>query len=62
MTSPDHRKQRHTSVLENNTQVPLALNFEQMREDINMDMGGNDEEQSVNNSMYTTVVGEQLMN
>jgi hypothetical protein len=61
MTSPEHRKQRQTSALENNTQVLLALNFEQMREDINMDMGGNDDVLSVNNSMCTTVVGEQLM-
>jgi hypothetical protein len=53
MTSPEHRKQRQTSALENNTQGPLALNFEQMREDINMDLGGNDEELSVNNSMGT---------
>jgi hypothetical protein len=53
MTSPEHRKQRQTSALENNTQAPLALNFEQMREDINMDMGGNDEELSITNSMGT---------
>jgi hypothetical protein len=53
MTSPDHRKQRQTSALENNTQVPLALNFEQLREDINMDTGGNDEGLSITNSMCT---------
>jgi hypothetical protein len=32
-----------------------------MSEDINIDMGGNDDELSVINSMCTTVVGEQLM-
>jgi hypothetical protein len=32
-----------------------------MRENINMDMGGNDDELSVNNSMWKTAVGEQLM-
>jgi hypothetical protein len=53
MTSPDHRKQRQTSALEYNTQQPIALNFEQIREDINMDTGGNDDELSVNNSMCT---------
>jgi hypothetical protein len=64
MASPDHRKQRQTSALGNNIQVPLALNFEQMREDINMDMGGNDEEHSVNNGMCTvetpTVLEEEI--
>jgi hypothetical protein len=34
----------HTSAIGNNTQVPFALNFEHMREDINMDMGGNNDE------------------
>jgi hypothetical protein len=63
MTSPEHRKQRQTNALENKDQVPLALNFEQMREDINMDIGGNDEEHSLNSCMCTeiTVVGEQIM-
>jgi hypothetical protein len=40
------------------------LNFEQMSEDINMDMGGNDKVHSVNNNSMCTeiaVVGEQLM-
>jgi hypothetical protein len=48
MTSPDHRKQRQNNAVENNTQVPIALNFEQIRENINMDTGGNDEELSIN--------------
>jgi hypothetical protein len=54
----------HTSAIGNNTQVPFALNFEHMREDINMDMGGNDEEPSINNSMCTeetpTVLEEEI--
>jgi hypothetical protein len=53
MTSPEHRKQRQTSALEDNTQVTLALNFEQIKEDIKMDRGGNDDELSASNSMCT---------
>jgi hypothetical protein len=52
MTSPDYRKQRQNNAVENNIQVPIALNFEQIGEDINMDTGGNDDERSVN-SMCT---------
>jgi hypothetical protein len=55
MTSPEHRKQRQTSALEYNIQQPIALNFEQIREDINMDTSGNDDELSVNNSSMCTV-------
>jgi hypothetical protein len=53
MTSPDHRKQRQNNASENNTQVQIALNFEQIREDINKDTGCNDEEPSISNSLCT---------
>jgi hypothetical protein len=41
------------SITRHNTVVPPVLNFEQMREDISMDMGGNDVEHSAKNSMCT---------
>jgi hypothetical protein len=66
MPSPDHRKQRQTNALDMDppsTTVPLAINFEEVTEDINMDTGGSDTAPSVN-SMFSaetpTVVEEEL--
>jgi hypothetical protein len=56
MPSPDHRKQRQHNVRDivdpPRTTLPLAIDFEESTEDINMDMDGSDAAPSVN-SMFS---------